>query len=162
MPPCLFLPARPQYATSGTAPCCWAGRRYNPTMLVVSSAQRGHENPSRRTVRVSAVSGSCCDRSMSWSIGSHKIHMRRDRLSKAVDLCSLQHQRRSHTGNSLLKMDRQSAMPLVSLFCDIHDRVRTHDDSGVVNINGHSLDVAGVVAVARLAGTIVSFALDLT
>jgi hypothetical protein len=44
-------------------------------------------------------------------------------------------------------MENQGAVPLVSLFCDIHDRVQQHDGSGVVSINGHSL---------------VDFALDLT
>lgn len=52
-------------------------------------------------------------------------------------------------------------MPLVSLFCDIHDQVQKHDSSGVVSINGHSLDVAGVVAVARLVDMVVDSALDL-
>jgi hypothetical protein len=54
-----------------------------------------------------------------------------------------------------------SAVPLVSLFCDIHDLVQKHDSSGVVSINGHSLDVAGVVAVARLVKILVDPALDL-
>lgn len=59
-------------------------------------------------------------------------------------------------------MQSQIDVPLVSLFCDIHDRVQKHDGSGVVSINGHSLDVAGVVAVARLVETLVDFALGLT
>lgn len=59
-------------------------------------------------------------------------------------------------------MESKVAVALVSLFCNIHDRVQEHGGSGVVSINGHSLDAAGVVAVARLVDIPADFALDLT
>ena len=70
--------------------------------------------------------------------------------------------KRSHTHKSLLKMASLSAVPLVSLFCEIHDRVQKHSGSGFVSINGHSLDVAGVIAVARSVDILIDVALDLT
>ena len=126
-------------------------------------AQRGCESLAVRTGRVNAVRVSCCEISVSCSLRSKRIYSFRYHLFRSIfRYSSHRDRRRSYALNSVPAMQSQSYVPLVSLFCDIHDQVHRHSDSGTVSINGHSLNVAGVIAVARLVDKSIGFAMSLT